>query len=238
MPSQSPRRSQVERRTRSEDALLDAAAEMIADRGVDRASLASIGDRAGVSRGLPTHLFGSKDTLVARLAARAQERIAAHSLATLDRQSRRAEELSGLEMVLLTVDCYLDLFEKPGFDERAFLVMWGSLFPASSSVQGMAEAERHSYDSLSDVITSGQRDGSIRADVDPITSAVLVLGLMRGVAGLQLAGTAVVDMARVRDTCAGWIVSSLATGQGAAATGHDRAPTSTFPSLGVVPDSH
>src|SRR5262245_31645311 len=69
------RRTQVERRHESEEALLDAAADLVAERGVERASLASIGTRAGASRGLPNHHFGSKDALVARLARRAQNRI-------------------------------------------------------------------------------------------------------------------------------------------------------------------
>ena len=74
------RRTQAERRGESEEALLDAAANLIAERGVERASLASIGERAGTSRGLPTHHFGSKDALVARLASRVQDHVAAASL--------------------------------------------------------------------------------------------------------------------------------------------------------------
>ncbi len=41
---------QAQRRSESEEALFDAAAEVIAERGTDRASLASIGERAGGSR--------------------------------------------------------------------------------------------------------------------------------------------------------------------------------------------
>ena len=155
MPSESARRTQAERRTRSEEALLDAAAELVAERGVDGASLASIGGRAGVSRGLPTHHFGSKDTLVARLAQRSQERIASAMMATLESHSLRVQELSGLDLVYQSVDSYLELFERPSTDERALLVMWGSTFPSSSSVEGMIEAERRSYDGLSEVIAAG-----------------------------------------------------------------------------------
>jgi AcrR family transcriptional regulator len=69
------RRTQVERRLESERALLGAAAEVIAERGITGASLTVIGERAGTSRGLPTHHFGSKDALVARVAARAQDHV-------------------------------------------------------------------------------------------------------------------------------------------------------------------
>jgi len=204
------RRSQAERRSRSEEALLDAAAELISERGVEGASLASIGGRAGVSRGLPTHHFGSKDALVARLAQRAQERISAAMRATLEQQSRRAEELTGLEIVHLTVDSYLKLFENPTAYERALLVMWGSTFPALSSVDGMVDAERRSYDGLSRAIASGQRDGSIRAGIDPNATAVLLLGTIRGVAALMLTDAAITDMTSVRQTCHDWVTGAMA----------------------------
>ncbi len=235
MPSESVRRTQAERRTRSEELLLDATAELVAERGVDGASLASIGGRAGVSRGLPTHHFGSKDTLVARLAQRAQERIASAMMATLETQSHRVEELSGLDIVYQTVDSYLELFEHPAADERALLVMWGSTFASSSSVGGMIEAERRSYDGLSEVIASGQGDGSIRADVDPTASAVLLLGMMRGIAALLLTDSALTDMSRVRKTCADWISSSLAARSGVEHGGRHQALRRPAPSLGVLP---
>ncbi|MHB1582736.1 MAG: TetR/AcrR family transcriptional regulator [Acidimicrobiales bacterium] len=205
--AQGERLTQAERRGRSEEALLDAAAELIAERGVDRASLALIGERAGLSRGLPTHHFGSKDTLVARLAARAQDRIADVMTAVAE---LRAGTLSGLDVIDVTVDSYLALFEDPDPDVRALLVMWGSTFPSLSSVAGMVEAERRSYDGLSEVIADGQRDGSIRPDVDPAGAAVLLLGMIRGIAALELTDSSITDMRRVRQTCRDWVTRSLA----------------------------
>lgn len=201
------RRTQAERRSRSEEALLDAAAQLVAERGVDRASLNAIGDRAGLSRGLPTHHFGTKDALVARLAQRAQERIAQFMT---ERSAEQYQSPSGLEVVYTTVDAYLELFQHPTPEVRALLVMWGSTFPSMSSVDGMTEAERRSYDGLSEVIRTGQRDGSIRKDADPTSSAVLLLGMMRGIAALLLTDSDLTNMGRVRKTCRDWIASSLA----------------------------
>jgi AcrR family transcriptional regulator len=204
------RESQAKRRSRSEDALLDAAAELVAERGVQGASLASIGGRAGVSRGLPTHHFGSKDALVARLARRAQSRIRQEMEARRS-QAERTGGLSALDEVFLTVDAYLEMFEDPTADQRALLVMWGSTFPSGASVDdGMADAERRSYEGLSQLIISGQQDGSVRADVDPIATAVLLHGLMRGLAALRLTDSRLTDMRGVRETCHNWISSALA----------------------------
>ena len=208
------RRSQAERRSRSEDALLEAAAEVIAERGVQGATLASIGGRAGVSRGLPTHHFGSKDALVARLADRAQSGIGQEMRETRKSQGERIGDLSALDELFLTVDAYLGMFEDPTPDRRALLVMWGSTFPSAASVDGMADAERRSYEGLSRLIISGQRDGSVRPDVDPIATAVLLHGLMRGLAALKLTDSGLADMRGVRTACREWISSSLGPREG------------------------
>ena len=203
------RRSQAERRGRSEDALLGAAAEVVAERGVHGASLATIGGRAGVSRGLATHHFGSKDALVAQLAERAQTKIGL-AISEAQRQYAEAADLPVLDEILVGVDAYLELFEHPEPDEHALLVMWGSTFPSDASVDGMADAERRSYEGLSQRIASGQEDGSVRTDVDPMASAVLLHGLMRGVAGLFLSHSDPADMHSVRRTCHELISSALA----------------------------
>ena len=204
------RRSQAERRSRSEDALLEAAAEAVAERGVHGASLASISGRAGVSRGLPTHHFGSKDALVTQLAERAQTTIALVILEAQRRQVEVSGDLRALDEILVGVDAYLERFEDAGPEERALLVMWGSTFPSNASVEGMADAERRSYEGLSQRIASGQDDGSVRRDLDPMASAVLLHGLMRGVAALFLSDRRPADMHAVRRTCHEWIFSALA----------------------------
>lgn len=199
------RPTQAERRSRSEEALLDAAAELIAERGIERASLASIGERANVSRGLATHHFGSKDVLVARLAERAQEHIAQFMI---DRLQSKAE-LNGIGWVCDTVDAYLELFQDPDPQVRALIIVWASTFPSTTSIDGMVEAERRSYEGLAEVIASGQRDGSIRPDANPTASAIVLLGMMRGTAALLLTDSEFTDMHRVRSTCEQWIRASL-----------------------------
>lgn len=210
MTEASARRSQAERRSRSEDALLEAAAEIVAERGVQGASLASIGGRAGVSRGLPAHHFGSKDALVTQLAERAQDRIEQLMVERRRDHETAAGILSALDQIIFAVDAYFEMFEDPGDDQKALLVMWGSTFPSTASVEGMSEAERRSYEGLSHLIASGHTDGSVRPDADPTASAVLLHGLMRGVAALFLTDGGAADMRTVRRTCREWIAAALA----------------------------
>lgn len=205
-----PSRTQAERRSKSEQALLDAAAALIAERGVEHASLARIGELAGVSRGLPSHHFGSKDVLVARLAQQSQDRVVDATLHALERAHQSAQNLSALDLLRATLSAYLELFEKPTAEDRALIVMWGATFPSQASIEGMLEAEQRSYDGWADLIRRGQREGSIRADLDSTASAVVLFGLMRGVAALLLTESEIKDMGHVRATCDAWIVAALA----------------------------
>jgi AcrR family transcriptional regulator len=208
-------RTQAQRRAESEAALLDAAAELIAERGIDRASLGSIGERAGSSRGLPTHHFGSKDALVARVARRAQDRVRSATAAALEQRQQSEGDISALELVRVTVDTYLDLFENATAEAHALIVMWGATFPSEAAVEGMLDAQRDAYTGWSDTIRQGQQDGSIRQDLDPATAAVVLIGLMRGVAALLLTDSDLADMAGVRSTCDQWITQALAPVPGA-----------------------
>src|SRR5580693_3794419 len=66
------RRTQRERRDLAEAALLNAAAELAVEHGVRSLTLARVGERAGYSRGIVTHHFGSKQALLERLARATQ----------------------------------------------------------------------------------------------------------------------------------------------------------------------
>jgi AcrR family transcriptional regulator len=203
------RRTQVERRQDSERALLDAAVAAIAERGITGASLSVIGERAGTSRGLPTHHFGSKDVLVARVAARAQDRVRAATESAIEEAHQDIDAFSALELIRATVDTYIGLFEQPTANERALIVMWGATFPSDSSIEGMLDADRASYEGWSDLIERGHRDGSIRFDADPAACAVLLHGLLRGVAASLLTESQYMDMTTVRTTIRDWIDGAL-----------------------------
>src|SRR5277367_3051841 len=60
-------RTQEVRRTEAERRLIAAAAEMVGEVGPSKVTLANVGERAGYSRGLATHHFGSKGALMQRL---------------------------------------------------------------------------------------------------------------------------------------------------------------------------
>jgi AcrR family transcriptional regulator len=205
------RRTQVQRRLESERALMAAAAEIIAERGLNGASLATIGGRAGTSRTLATFHFGSKDALIARVARSAQDRLTDVLLAAFEKSERDPAQVIGLEALRTSVDTYLELFEHPTPEDRVLIVMWGATFPSESSIEGMLDADQRAYDGWAALIERGQHDGSIRHDVDAAASAVVLHGMLRGVAALLLTESDYTDMTSVRATVDTWITSALAS---------------------------
>ena len=124
--------------------------------------------------------------------------------------------MSGLNLVRVSIDAYLELFEHPTASDRVLIVTWGATFPSESSIDGMLDADRRAYEGWADLIARGQLDGSIRTDVDPAASAVILHGMLRGVASLLLTESEYTDMTSVRSTVDKWIAGALAAGSPAA----------------------
>ncbi|BAN02022.1 TetR/AcrR family transcriptional regulator [Ilumatobacter coccineus] len=200
-PSEAGGRTQVERRAAAESALLAAAAELIAEQGVVETSLAQIGERAGYSRGLANHHFGSKAELVEQLARRTQT-------AFTDSLGAGGAR-TGREGIVNLVGAYLGHFDAPTAESRAMLVMWGANFPAQSSVAGLVAADERFRQAVSGMIRQGHDDGSIGADVDPSGFAVALVAMLRGVIAQCLTDPASIDLHSVRSECERFVTAGL-----------------------------
>ncbi len=196
------RRTQAERRTVAKDGLLGAAAELFAEQGVVETSLAQIGERAGYSRGLANHHFGSKSELIERLVERVQTGFT-------DSLETSASD-NALEAILRIVRAYVGHSAVLSSELRALFVMWGASFPAESSVIGMAEADARTRATLSSWVERGQVDGSVNADVQPAAVAATLIGMLRGVVAQCLIDPAAFDVAAVQAECERMVSAGLA----------------------------
>lgn len=174
-----PRRTQAERRAESDRRLLRATAELVVERGIEGASLAEIGRRAGYSHSLVHQRFGSKDALIERLN---EEAVRMFTTSTVG----RIGSASGAEAVQRVAGTYLDLVHGPDPVARVHLVVWSEAVARGSGRRPYrASWDRLLRSSLATMIEAGIKDGSIRGDIEPDAAAVIVVGLLRGVA-LQL----------------------------------------------------
>jgi len=203
-------RTQAQRRAAAEAALLRAAAEVIAEQGVERASLRAISARAGRSRAMPGYHFGSKDALITRIVERGHGETMAAATAAPGLAGNHLDALPGLEALRLIIETYLQhVSSGEAVAERAVIVMWGASFPARSPVPAMAGSDRETHQYLADFIRAGQADGSVRASLDADAAAVLVMGMARGTAALLLTHPGTADVGHVRQLAGEAITASL-----------------------------
>ena len=193
MPGETARpagtQTQAERRRKSEQALLDAAAALIAERGVEQTSLARIGESAGTSRGLPTHHFGSKDALVARLARRTQDRVRGRD-AERPRAWRPAPPRASPRSTCCAPpsvpiwSCSRTRLRRSarhrhvGRDVSVAGFHRRHVGGGSAQLRRLGRADR----------TAARRTGRSGRDLDPTAAAVVLFGMMRGVAALRVDG--------------------------------------------------
>jgi AcrR family transcriptional regulator len=153
------RRTQQERSAESARRLLDAAIELIAEKGFERTTVAEIGERAGYSRSMVRARYGSKEALLESIFS-----------AELDRRLMPPtdEELRGLEWVLARVDHVARLLE----DERELMLALSVMsLEAGVGITSLrswyatwfAEYERQ----IAEHLREGQADGGVRAEIDP-----------------------------------------------------------------------
>jgi AcrR family transcriptional regulator len=94
--------------TASERLILDAAETVFAQKGYEGATFSDICREAGVSRGLPSYLFGSKEALYREVVTRAAGRLRSEMIEPL----RACEDCAGTKRALaVMVDTYVDYLE-------------------------------------------------------------------------------------------------------------------------------
>jgi AcrR family transcriptional regulator len=167
------RRTQAERREQTGSALLHAAAELVVEGGVQALTLARVGERAGYSRGIVTHHFGSKKALVDALARASQSGFVPGVV-----------HEPGLERLLYLIDGYVAALGGTRTMSRAFLLLWAEATTSPDLAETFRERDERFRADLRADVSAGIAAGTIRADLDPRDVAVAVLGQLRGI-GLQ-----------------------------------------------------
>ena len=182
-------RTQAERRASTEVALIQAAHDLVAEGGVRAVTTAAVGERAGYSRGIVNHHFGSRDQLMVHLAEEAQSRF------TPAPEGRR-----GRAHVLSVVDDYLGPVRATPRDMRVFLRLWAAA--AGDEEPGLRDAfaarDAIFRDYFEAAIDEGVADATIRADLDAAATAAALVGLVRGIAMQRQVDPTLADEDRVR----------------------------------------
>jgi AcrR family transcriptional regulator len=197
------RRTQQERRDQAEAALLAAAAELVVEQGVRSLTLASVGQRAGYSRGIVTHHFGGKQALVERL-ARATQAGFVPGLGDLP---------PGLDRLLRLVDGYLGELSRLGVFNQAFLLLWAEAATQPDLAVIFRERDDAFRADLRADVEAGIAEGVIDPGLRPDDVAVAIVGQLRGIALQRLLDPRGVDVERMRGSVTGYWRRALAPEQ-------------------------
>jgi AcrR family transcriptional regulator len=170
-------RTQEQRRIEAERRLVRAAAELVGEIGPGRVTLANVGERAGYSRGLATHHFGSKGALMQRLVDTVTSQFR-------DAIAEESQSDSPIDQVRQLVDFYFRVVSDLQPVNRARLVLWAEAVaePSEDVRPQMISADREFREEIEKRIRLAVADGEVGDDVDPLGLATVIIAMLRGVA--------------------------------------------------------
>ena len=170
------RRTQQERKAESEHAIILAALNLFARQGYMRTTLNEIGKVAGYTGGLVSHRFGSKEGLLQAVLKHIRTRF-------LDDQLGSAINMDSAEESLRNyIEIYINEVTVRESRVRALYVIMGEALGAVPEIRkDIAELDEHTRNHLAGIMQRGMASSEFRNDANPDTSALLVMGTLRGV---------------------------------------------------------
>jgi AcrR family transcriptional regulator len=174
----SNRLTQADRSALSERRTLEAAVALMGERGYEKTTLAAIGEAAGYSRGLATHLFGSKADLFARVIRWISEKQREHVEPAL-----RAR--GGVDALWAFADAHWRFADQNPGMTRALYVLWFQSLISDSPMRDAAIEDLLGHrDRIRRIIEEGISAGTVRSDTDANAEAIQFCGALFGL-GLQ-----------------------------------------------------
>ena len=170
------RRTQQERTEESKEKLLTAAMQLIGEQGYRGTTLADIGRRAGVSRGLVTYHFGTKEACIREVLERI--RSSALIFSAVESSGKR-----GLDALAHLADGYLRGYTNRLPGSRAIFVAMVESFTSTPELADLMRLNDASFkSSVKRFLTEAVELGEVPEELDLEMAAILVVGLLRGVA--------------------------------------------------------
>ncbi len=171
------RRTQEERRGEAERRLIEAAAAMVSEAGPARITLANVGERAGYSRGLASHHFGSKRALMQRLVESVTHQFRE---ALFDQQ--RSSDVQG-ELGTL-IDIYFSVVSDLQPINRARLVLWADAVanPSDDIRPAMVNADQEFREEIEKRLRQAISTNQVPETVNAHGLATVIIAMLRGVA--------------------------------------------------------
>lgn len=164
-------RTQVERRELAETSLLEAAVMLLVEKGFDRFTLAEVGRKAGYSRGIAAHYFGSKTDLLARVAKQVTETYSKTRMS-------EAQHKPGLDTLIWEVQRYASALDRPAI--KALNIILAEAIVNPDLAVAVLKLNQSGLKWLENQFDNGIAAGNIRSDINVKVEAKVVYAFMRG----------------------------------------------------------
>jgi AcrR family transcriptional regulator len=170
------RRTQAQRTAESDRQLMRAALKLIGERGYQGMSLAAIGEEAGYSRGLVHERFGSKAGLLWVLVKRILR------VWNQERRARSDASHFGIDALCDIVDNHRRAIERDEGIRAFYAILFEVLGPIPQVLPEFQKLHREFRADIEQSLRAGVAAGAIRPDIDVQAQAVILLGVLRGIA--------------------------------------------------------
>ncbi len=185
--------------------MLDAAIELVLERGTEKTTLAMIGEKAGYSRGLATYRFGSKAGLFDALCK-------AIGRSWLEYLKRGVAGKVGIEAMCAALDTVYQWVSEAPREARVLQILHsGSASPGSEIRETSVGIYRRQQADVIDWIRAGQRAGQVRADIDAKAVAAEYVAYTSGISYLWLLSADSFDFESANRAMKHYLRSTLST---------------------------
>jgi AcrR family transcriptional regulator len=200
-------RTQAERTAISDKAMLEAAIELILERGTDKTTLQAIGERAGYSRGLATYRFGSKAGLFDEIC----KSIGRH---WLDYLNADVGDQRGVEAMCTALDSFFRFVSDYPRDARVLQILYcGAASPAAEYRQTSVNIHTRQREDVAEWVSAGITAGSIKQQVDADSVAAQYIAYISGMTYLWVIDPESIDFRRANDDMKSHLRISLLSDQ-------------------------
>lgn len=200
-------RTQAERTAISDKAMLEAAIELILERGTDKTTLQAIGERAGYSRGLATYRFGSKAGLFDEIC----KSIGRH---WLDYLNTGVGERRGVEAMCTALDSFFKFVSDYPRDARVLQILYcGAASPAAEYRQTSVNIHARQREDVAEWVRAGITAGSIKQQVNADSVAAQYIAYISGMTYLWVIDPESIDFRKANDDMKTYLRISLLSDQ-------------------------
>jgi AcrR family transcriptional regulator len=177
---------------------LEAAVEVIGERGLCETRVADVASRAGLSPALLLYYFGSKDNLLIEALTYSEDRF---YLTTF-------HQLSGIDDARIRLVKLIDLAVPPDNptsgltgDWTLWVELWTRALRDENAAVKRAALDRRWRTTIADIVREGQRAGDFAADADPDEFSLQLAAVMDGLVIQMLLHDPDVDAVKMRRLC-------------------------------------